>query len=118
AGVRRVPNPRTAGAVRGGTVLQVRNGLPSLVDINGGPPLRLLDLLLTKVTDPAERSRLAEIRQVLQTPEGPDSPLRAAIDAGAYDVLRLLDEFPSSPLNVFEFLQVAPPRKPRYYPTG
>jgi sulfite reductase (NADPH) flavoprotein alpha-component len=55
---------------------------------------------------------------VLQTPDGPDSPLRAAVDAGAYDVLRLLDEFSSSSLNVFEFLQVAAPLKPRYYSTS
>jgi cytochrome P450/NADPH-cytochrome P450 reductase len=117
-GLLMVPNTLNVRAVPRGTVLQVRNVLTSLVDINGRPPPPLLDLLLTKVTDPAERSRLAEIRQVLQTPEGPDSPLRAAIDAGAYDVLRLLDEFPSCSLNVFEFLQVAQPLKPRYYSTS
>ena len=42
----------------------------------------------------------------------------AAIDAGGYDVLRLLDEFPSCSLNVFEFLQVAQPLRPRYYSTS
>ena len=52
------------------------------------------------------------------TPDGPDSPLRAAIDAGGYDVLRLLDEFPSCSLNIFEFLQVAQPLRPRYYSTS
>ena len=117
-GLLMVPNTLNVRAVPKGTVLQVRNVLTSLVDINGRPTPPLLDLLLTKVTDPAERSRLAEIMQVLQTPEGPDSPLRAAIDAGAYDVLRLLDEFPSCSLNVFEFLQVAQPLKPRYYSTS
>jgi cytochrome P450/NADPH-cytochrome P450 reductase len=117
-GLLMVPNTLNVRAVPKGTVLQVRNVLTSLVDINGRPTVPLLDLLLTKVTDPSQRSRLAEITQVLQTPDGPDSPLRAAIDAGAYDVLRLLDEFSSCSLNVFEFLQVAPPLKPRYYSTS
>jgi hypothetical protein len=78
-------------AVPKGVVLQVRNVLTSLVDITGRPTVPLLDLLLEKATDPGERSRLADIREVLQTPDGLDSPLRAAIDAGGYDVLRLLD---------------------------
>jgi cytochrome P450/NADPH-cytochrome P450 reductase len=117
-GLLMVPNTLNVRAVPKGTVLQVRNVLTSLVDINGRPTVPLLDLLLTKVTDPAERSGLDEIMQVLRTPDGPDSALRDAIDAGAYDVLRLLDEFPSCSLNVFEFLQVAPPLKPRYYSTS
>jgi cytochrome P450 / NADPH-cytochrome P450 reductase len=99
-------------------VLQVRNVLTNLIDITGRPAVPLLDLLLEKVTDPAERSGLAEIRNVLQTPDGPDSQLRAAIDAGGYDVLRLLDEFPSCSLNIFEFLQVAQQLRPRYYSTS
>ncbi len=113
-----VPNTLNVSAVPKGTVLQVRNVLTSLVDINGRPTAPLLDLLLGKAADPAERSRLAEIRDVLQTPDGPESPLRAAIDAGGYDGLRLLDEFPSCSLNVFEFLQVAQPLRPRYYSTS
>ena len=40
------------------------------------------------------------------------------IDAGGYDVLRLLDEFPSGWLNIFEFLQAAQPLRPRYYSTS
>jgi cytochrome P450 / NADPH-cytochrome P450 reductase len=113
-----VPNTLNVRAVPNGTVLQVRNVLTSLVDINGRPAVPLVDLLLGKASDPAERARLAEIRDVLQAPEGPGSPLRAAIDAGAYDVLRLLDEFGSCSLNVFEFLQVAQPFRPRYYSTS
>src|SRR5262249_5031586 len=62
--------------------------------------------------------RLVEISDVLQAPDGPDTPLRAAIDAGGYDVLRLLDESPSCSLNIFEFLQVAQPLRPRYYSTS
>src|SRR5205807_8153476 len=73
---------------------------------------------LQKAADPAERSRLAEIRDVLAAPDGPGSPLRAAIDAGGYDVLRLLEEFPSCSLNIFEFLRVAQPLRPRYYSTS
>jgi cytochrome P450/NADPH-cytochrome P450 reductase len=96
-------------------VLQVRNVLTSLVDITGRPTAPLLDLMLEKVTDPAERPRLAEIRDVLQEPEGPGSPLRAAIDAGGWDLLGLLEEFPSCSLNIFELLQVAQPLRPRYY---
>ena len=46
---------------------------------------------------------------------GPGSPLRATIDAGGYDVLRLLEEFSSCSLNIFEFLRVAQPLRPRYY---
>ena len=117
-GLLMVPNTLNARAVPKGTVLQVRNVLTSLVDIHGRPTVPLLDFLLGKVSDPAERARLAEIRDVLQAPDGPDSPLRAEINAGGYDVLRLLDEFPSCSLNVFEFLQVAQPLRPRYYSTS
>jgi cytochrome P450 / NADPH-cytochrome P450 reductase len=113
-----VPKTMEARAVPKGVTLQVRNVLTSLIDITCRPTVPLLDLLLEKVADPAERSRLAEIRDVLQTPAGPDSPLRAAIDAGGYDMLRLLDEFGSCSLNIFEFLRVAQPLRPRYYSTS
>src|SRR5262249_8158449 len=79
------------------------------------PTVPLVELVLQKVTDPVERSSLEEIKTVLETPNGPDSPLRAAIDGGAYDVLQLLEEFSSCRLNIFEFLQVAQPLRPRYY---
>jgi cytochrome P450/NADPH-cytochrome P450 reductase len=102
-------------AVPKGVVLQVRNVLTSLVDIGGRPGLPLLDLLLEKAADPGQRAGLAAIRDVLATPDGPRSPLRAAVDAGGYDVLRLLEEFPSCSLNIFEFLRVAQPLRPRYY---
>jgi cytochrome P450/NADPH-cytochrome P450 reductase len=117
-GLLMVPKTMNVRAVPKGVVLQVRNVLTNLIDITGRPTAPLLDLLLEKVADPAERSRLAEIRDVLETPEGPGSPLRAQIDAGGYDVLRLLDEFPSCSLNIFEFLQVAQPLRPRYYSTS
>ena len=113
-----VPNTMTVPAVPKGVVHQVRNVLTSLIDITGRPTVPLLDLLLEKVTDPAERSKLVEIRDVLQTPDARDSPLRAAIDAGGYDVLQLLEEFRSCSLNMFEFLQVAHPLRPRYYSTS
>jgi len=74
--------------------------------------------MLDKAVDPADWTRLSEIREVLATPGGldkPDGPLRAEIEAGGYDVLRLLDEFPSCSLNIFEFLRVAQPLRPRYY---
>src|SRR5262249_48576457 len=105
-------------AVPKGVVLQVRNVLTNLIDITGRPTVPLLDLLLEKVTDPAERAGLVEIRGVLEAPDGPDSPLRAAIDAGGYNVLQLLDEVPSRSLNVFEFLGVAQQLRPRYYSTS
>ena len=113
-----VPKTLNVRAAPKGVVLQVRNVLTNLVNITGRPTVPLLDLLLEKVTDSAERSRLTEIRDVLQAPDGPGAPLRAAIDAGGYDVLRLLDEFPSCSLNIFEFLQVAQPLRPRYYSTS
>jgi len=112
------PKTMNVRAAPKGVVLQVRNVLTNLVDITSRPTLLLLDLLIEKAANPAERSRLAEIRDVLRAPDGPGSPLRAAIDAGGYDVLRLLDEFPSCPLNIFEFLQVARPLRPRYYSTS
>jgi sulfite reductase alpha subunit-like flavoprotein len=60
-----------------------------------------------------------EINQVLQSPAGDSNqPLRAAIEAGAYDVLRLLDEFGSCSLNIFEFLGVTQQLRPRYYSTS
>jgi cytochrome P450/NADPH-cytochrome P450 reductase len=112
--------PKTADvhAVPKDVVLQVRNVLTNLVDITGRPTVPLLDLLIEKAADADEWSRLMEIRDVMQTPDGADSPLRAAIDAGGYDVLRLLDEFPSATLNLFEFLRVAQPLRPRYYSTS
>jgi cytochrome P450/NADPH-cytochrome P450 reductase len=117
-GLLMVPQTMSVRAVPKGVVLQVRNVLTNLIDITGRPTVPLLDLLLQKVADPVERARLVEIRDVLQVPEGPDSPLRAAIDAGGYDVLRLLDDFPSCSLNIFEFLRVAQPLRPRYYSTS
>jgi cytochrome P450/NADPH-cytochrome P450 reductase len=113
-----VPKTMNARAAPKGVVLQTRNVLTNLVDITGRPTVPLLDLLLEKAADPAERSRLVEIRDVLRATDGPDTPLRTAIDAGGYDVLRLLDEFPSCSLNIFEFLQVAQPLRPRYYSTS
>ncbi len=113
-----VPKTMAVRVVPKGVVLQVRNVLTNLTDITGRPTVPLLDLLVEKAADPAERSRLAEIRDVLQSPDGPGSPLRAVIDAGGYDVLWLLDEFPSCSLNIFEFLGVAGPLRPRYYSTS
>jgi cytochrome P450 / NADPH-cytochrome P450 reductase len=113
-----VPKTLNVRAVPKGVVLQVRNVLTNLVDIAGKPTVPLVELLLEKVADPVERARLEEIRDVLQTPDGPASQLRASIDAGGYDVLELLDELQSCSLNVFEFLQVAQPLRPRYYSTS
>ena len=110
-----VPRTLNVRVVPKGAVLQVRNVLTNLVDITGKPTLALVELLLVKVGDPEERERLEAIKDVLETPDGPASPLRAAIDAGAYDVLQLLDELPSCKLNIFDFLQVAQPLRPRYY---
>jgi cytochrome P450 / NADPH-cytochrome P450 reductase len=110
-----VPKTLNVSAIPKGVVLQVRNVLTNLVDIAGKPTLPLVELLLEKATDPADRSRLEEIRTVLETPDGPESPVRAALDAGGYDVLQLLEEFPSCRLNIFELLQVAQPLRPRYY---
>ena len=112
------PKTMNVRAVPKGVVLQVRNVLTDLIDITGKPTVPLLDLMLEKVADPAERSRLVEIRDVLQAPDGPDSPLHTAINAGDYDVLRLLNESPSCSLNIFEFLRVAQPLRPRYYSTS
>ena len=113
-----VPKTMNVSAVPKGVVLQVRNVLTNLVDITGRPTVPQVDLLLQKAAEPAERSRLLEIRDVLETPDGPDSPLRAAIDGGGYDVLRLIDECPSCSLNIFEFLLVAQQLRPRYYSTS
>jgi cytochrome P450 / NADPH-cytochrome P450 reductase len=113
-----VPRTMTVRAVPKGVVLQVRNVLSSLVDITGRPTAPLLGLMLEKATGPGDRSKLADIRDVVLDPDGPGSPLRAEIDAGGYDLLRLLEEFPSCSLNIFELLQVAQPLRPRYYSTS
>jgi cytochrome P450/NADPH-cytochrome P450 reductase len=110
-----VPKTLNVRAVPKGVVLQVRNVLTNLVDIAGKPTVALLELLLEKVGAADDRAKLEEIANVLRTPDGPASPLRDAIDAGAYDVLELLGEFPSCKLNLFEFLQVVQPLRPRYY---
>jgi cytochrome P450/NADPH-cytochrome P450 reductase len=113
-----VPKTLDVHAVPKGVVLQVRNVLTSLVDISAKPGVPLLELLLRKVSDPAERSLLEQIMKIVELPEGPASPLRTAIDAGGYDVLQLLDECASCTLNIFELLQVAQPLRPRYYSTS
>ncbi len=113
-----VPSTMNIRAAPKGVVLSVRNVLTSLVDITGRPTVPLLDLMLDKVTDAAERSKLAETRDVLAEPGGPGSPLRATIDAGGYDLLALLAEFRSCSLNIYELLQVAQPLRPRYYSTS
>ena len=110
-----VPKTLNVRAVPKGAVLQVRNVLTNLVDLGGKPTLALVELLLEKASDAEERSRLEAIKTVLETPDGPESPLRTAIDAGAYDVPHLLDACPSCKLNIFELLQVAQPLRPRYY---
>jgi len=114
-GLLMVPDRMNISAVPKGVVLQIRNVLTSLIDITGRPTAPLVELLMEKAADPGERARLAEIRKVLQEPDGPGSPLRDTIDAGGYDVVGLLDEFPSCSLNIFEFLQVAQQLRPRYY---
>ena len=113
-----VPKNMNVHAVPKGVVLQVRNVLTNLIDITGRPTVQVLDLLLEKATDAAERTKLQEIRAVLAEPDGPASPLRATIDAGGYDMLALLDEFASCSLNIVEFLRVAHPLRPRYYSTS
>jgi cytochrome P450 / NADPH-cytochrome P450 reductase len=117
-GVFAVPKSMKVRAVPKGVPLQVRNVLTCLVDITSLPSVALLDLLLDKVNEPDERAKLAEIRHVITTPDGHDSPLRATILAGGYDVLQLLEEFGSCTINLFEFLQVAQPLRPRYYSTS
>ncbi len=113
-----IPETLNVRAVPKGVVLQVRNVLTNLVDITGMPPIELLDLLLSKADDPVDRGRLREVKAAVQDPDGRNSPLRSAIRAGGYDVLQLLDEFPSCSLNIFEFLQVAQPLRPRFYSTS
>jgi cytochrome P450/NADPH-cytochrome P450 reductase len=113
-----VPKTMNVRAVPKGVVLQVRNVLTSMVDITGRPTTAIIDLLLDRVTDQAEWSKLMQIKDVVQAPDGPAAPLRPAIDAGGYDMLSLLDEFTSCRLNIYDFLQVAQPLKPRYYSTS
>jgi cytochrome P450/NADPH-cytochrome P450 reductase len=117
-GLLTVPHTLNVRGVPKGVVLQVRNVLTNLVDIAGMPTIELLDLLLSKVNDSFERERLNEMKAAMEDLDGPDSRLRRAIRAGGYDVLNLLDEFPSCSLNIFEFLQVAQPLRPRYYSTS
>jgi cytochrome P450/NADPH-cytochrome P450 reductase len=113
-----VPKSLNVHVVPKGVVLQVRNVLTSLVDIGGLPTVALLDLLMAKATDADERSGLERIVRVLDSADEGDPELRATIEAGGYDVLQLLDEFPSCSINIFEFLQVAQPLRPRYYSTS
>jgi cytochrome P450/NADPH-cytochrome P450 reductase len=118
-GVFTVPRSMDVHAVPKGVVLQARNVLTNLVDITGRPTVRLLDLLLAKVGDPIEQSRLEAVRDALRPREGRQSPfraaMRAAVGAGGYDVVQLLEESPSCSVNIFELLQVAEPLRPRYY---
>jgi cytochrome P450 / NADPH-cytochrome P450 reductase len=113
-----VPKTMKVRAVPKGVVLQVRNVLTNLVDITGRPTVALVDLLLDKVTDQSQWSKLMQVKTVLQAPEGPASPLRTAISAGGFDLLALLDECSSCRLNIYDLLQVAQPLRPRYYSTS
>jgi len=117
-GVFSVPKSMKVRAVPKGVPLQVRNVLTCLVDITSMPTIALIDLLTDKAGAPDERAKLEEIKHVLMTPDGPDSPLRAAINAGGYNLLHLLEECRSCSINLFEFLQVAQPLRPRYYSTS
>ena len=117
-GVFSVPKSMKVRAVPKGVPLQVRNVLTCLIDITSLPTAALIDLLLSKVLEPGERQKLEEIKGVLSNPDGPDSRLRATIFGGGYNVLHLLDEFHSCSINIFEFLQVAQPLRPRYYSTS
>jgi cytochrome P450 / NADPH-cytochrome P450 reductase len=87
-----IPKTLNARAAPKGVVLQVRNVLTNLVDLAGPPPAALVELLAGKGADVG--------------------------DIDGYDVIRLLDEFPSIPLNIYELLQVAQPLRPRYYSTS
>ncbi len=116
-GVFAVPRSMNVRAVPKGVALQVRNVLMCLVDITSKPTVPLIDLLLDKVNEPDERARLEEIKQLLLMPDGADSTLRKTLDGGGYSALSLLELFPSCELNIFEFLQVAQPLRPRYYST-
>jgi cytochrome P450/NADPH-cytochrome P450 reductase len=117
-GVFSVPKNMNVRAVPKSVPLQVRNVLACLVDITSMPSVALIELLLFKVLEPHERPKLEEIKNVLSNPDGPDSPLRAAIIGGGYHVVNLLAEFQSCSINIFEFLQVAQPLRPRYYSTS
>lgn len=117
-GVFSVPKSMKVRAVPKGVALQVRNVLTCLIDVTSLPTAPLIELLLSKVLEPSERQRLEEIKSVLSNPEGSESPLRTAIVGGGYHVLQLLDEFQSCSINIFEFLQVAQPLRPRYYSTS
>ncbi len=113
-----VPKAMHVRSVPKGVPLQVRNVLTCLVDITSLPSLALLDLLLDKASEPEERAKLQEIKDIVLTPDGPSSQLRSAIGAGGYDVLELLEEFRSASINIFELLQVLQPLRPRYYSTS
>jgi cytochrome P450 / NADPH-cytochrome P450 reductase len=117
-GVFAVPKSMKVRAVPKGVPLQVRNVLTCLIDITALPTVALVDLLLAKALEPQERQKLEEMKSVLSNPDGAESPLRFAIKGGGYDVLHLLDEFRSCSINIFEFLQVAQPLRPRYYSTS
>lgn len=117
-GVFSVPKSMKVRAVPKGVPLQVRNVLACLVDITSMPTVPMIELLLSNALEPDERQKLEEIRAILSNPNGPNSPLRAAIIEGGYHVLHLLDEFKSCSINIFEFLQVAQPLRPRYYSTS
>ncbi len=110
-----VPKTINVRAVPKGVVLQARNVLTSLIDITGRPTVALVDLLLDKVTNQSQWSKLMQVKAVIQDPEGPPSALRTAIDAGGFDLLGLLGECGSGRLNIYDLLQVAQPLKPRYY---
>ncbi|GAC1465877.1 MAG: bifunctional P-450/NADPH--P450 reductase [Chloroflexota bacterium] len=117
-GVFSVPKSMKVRAVPKSVALQVRNVLTSLVDITAAPTVPLVDLLLSKVVEPNERAKLEEIKNVLLSPDGATSSLRAAISGGGYNTLWLLEEFTSCTVNIFEFLEVAQPLRPRYYSTS
>ena len=110
-----VPKALPVRVVPKGVVVQVRNVLTNLVDIGGKPTVALLDALLRSASDPRNGAGWRRSGRSCARRTGPPSPLRAAIDAGGYDLLRLLDAFPSSALNIFELLCVAQPLRPRYY---
>jgi cytochrome P450/NADPH-cytochrome P450 reductase len=115
-GLFRVPEAmRRVRCVPRGIVLQVGNTLTNLVDFAGPISAPLLGALQDSATDPAERCMLGQMGQALAGADGSPDSRAGKLLASRFNVVELLELFPSVRLGFFQFLEAVPALRPRYY---
>jgi cytochrome P450/NADPH-cytochrome P450 reductase len=115
-GLFRVPEAmRRVRCVPRGVVLQVGNTLTQLVDFAGPISAPLLAALHECAGEPAEQAMLGEMARALGGADGVADSRAGKLLASRFNVVELLELFPSVRLGFFRFLEAVPSLRPRYY---